>query len=233
MMRSILLASTLVISGCFCGFAKADPIVYWAFNGDLSAPPIDSEFGYGTLTFGNLNVRGLKGLEGTTLNALHGFVAGDALSVDAGLGRLNNGKHFQFQTSLTGFKDVQVSWAQQGTHNGFNSRALAFSTNGTDFTEVGVNTGTLDSDWELASFDLSSFPDLNDAATAWFRVTISGATTDSGRNRFDNLTIQATAVPEPTSLLLVGLAAGGGLAVWGRKRGGNAARIRTAPPTVE
>jgi hypothetical protein len=37
------------------------------------------------------------------------------------------------------------------------------------------------------------------------RVTFEGATSDSGNNRIDNIQFNATAVPEPTSGLLIGL----------------------------
>jgi hypothetical protein len=39
------------------------------------------------------------------------------------------------------------------------------------------------------------------------RVTVTGATSTNGNSRFDNMLITGTIVPEPASLLLIGLGA--------------------------
>lgn len=219
MVRSSLFAAVFLFVGWAGGSAKADMIVaYWSMNNDPFTMSIAADLGAGTLTFGNLVASGISSPSGDLTNAQPTFAAGQALAVRGVADLDNNGRYFEFSTSFAGLRNAEVSWAQSGTATGFSSRAFSFSINGSDFTEVGTDTGALSASWETESYDLSSFTALNNASTAWFRVTLDNATNAAGNNRFDNLTIRATAVPEPTSLVLVGLAAGGGLGVWRRKK---------------
>jgi hypothetical protein len=52
---------------------------------------------------------------------------------------------------------------------------------------------------------LAPFAGVNNSSTAYVRVTFSGASSVSGNNRLDNIQFNATAVPEPTTGLLLGI----------------------------
>jgi hypothetical protein len=52
---------------------------------------------------------------------------------------------------------------------------------------------------------------LDGATDAYLRLTLAGASSGTGNNRFDNIQFNATAVPEPTSMLLAGSVALGGV----------------------
>jgi hypothetical protein len=58
---------------------------------------------------------------------------------------------------------------------------------------------------------LNNITGLNGATDAYLRLTVSGATNVNGNNRLDNIQFNATAVPEPTSMLLAGSVALGGV----------------------
>jgi hypothetical protein len=58
---------------------------------------------------------------------------------------------------------------------------------------------------------LDNITGLNGATDAYLRLTLTGATAPAGNNRFDNIQFNATAVPEPTSMLLAGSVALGGV----------------------
>ena len=93
----------------------------------------------------------------------------------------------------------------EGTSTGFNSNQLAWSVNGTDFTNFSSSYDAADS-YSLQSFDLSMVNDLEDATSAYLRLSFDGATGSSGNNRIDN--IQLTAIPEPSTTLLLFIGAG-------------------------
>ncbi|MFM7976956.1 MAG: PEP-CTERM sorting domain-containing protein, partial [Pirellula sp.] len=64
----------------------------------------------------------------------------------------------------------------------------------------------------FATQTLSTIAGLNGATDAYLRLTVTGATAAAGNNRIDNIQFNATAVPEPTSLMLLGSVALGGIA---------------------
>jgi MYXO-CTERM domain-containing protein len=62
---------------------------------------------------------------------------------------------------------------------------------------------------------VSSTSNLDASATAYVRLTFSGASSASGNNRLDNFIFSADAVPAPGALALLGVA---GLASGRRRR---------------
>lgn len=208
--------------------AQAGLIAYWNFNSlniaTASAPgaggvPTSIAATSGT---GSLNLATWGGLvddfAGSTLNALNGDPAEESLSLVVGGTSApfpGNNSFITFSTSLTGNENPILSFATRGTTTGFNSGVWSWSLNGSSFTVIpGVNTATTSTTFATTSVDLSSINALDNAATVFFRYTLSGGTGSSGNNRIDNFQINAsqiTAVPEPTSMALVGVALAGGL----------------------
>jgi hypothetical protein len=141
---------------------------------------------------------------GTTVNAQPSVTGGGTISIQGGTENANNGGYFQFAFSMAGLTDLTVSYATQRTSTGFNSQVWSWSTDGSTFTDF----QTLDS-IPTAFADAGGNPifsgpaDLDNAATAFLRVTFDGATGSSGNNRLDNITFSA--VPEPASIALAGL----------------------------
>jgi hypothetical protein len=174
---------------------------------------------------GNTKYVSVESFAGSTVNAQGGDPAGGSLSPEGGTsngsgGFLNNGMKILYTIPTTGYGDIKISWAQRGTSSGFTSRAFAYSTDGGSvFTPVSYtgDTGVLSSTFGLVSIDLSAVSAIDNLPSVIFQVTLDGATTANGNNRFDNMLFEGTAIPEPTTLALGGLALLGVVAA--RRRG--------------
>jgi hypothetical protein len=169
----------------------------------------------------NLDYVSVDSFGGTTLNDLGpaGANPGGSLSF---IGTQSNGSSIVWSVPTTGFKSINVSWAQRGTATGFQSRKFEYSTNGgvsyTDFGAFSGSAGALSATYALVSLDLSGVAALNSNPLVKFRLTYDGATGSTGNNRIDNFYVQGTAVPEPASLALLGLGAIGCVGLIRRKK---------------
>ncbi len=161
---------------------------------------------------------GVTNFGGSTVNALPGEVGGQALALQGGAtgtaGQPNNGARLTLRFNMLNFIDPILTFATQRSNTGFNANQLAWSTDGVNFTDFGsaFNPATA---FATQTFDLSAINQLDHATDAYLRITFTGATSAAGNNRIDNIQVNATlsAVPEPSSWMLVGLVAMGGLLV--------------------
>ena len=213
--RLILATVMLAVSA---GPASAGLIFYYNFNSfDTSATSIDADFGD---SFVDLSDWGgtVASFGGTTTNALFGDAAGDSLSLRPGSGLVGNGDSIDFIGDLTGFIDPVLTFATQGSGTGFTSGVWSYSVDGSTFTSVSGNTARTIDSFVLRTVDFSGISALSNANFAVFRYTLDGASGASGNNRIDNVQLNATAIPEPTTLLLV--ACGGAGGCWIRRKRG-------------
>lgn len=204
-MRVLLTVATLTLSA---PALASQPIAYWAQNDNVledgsngftpSSFPMPADVGEGSLYLQNFNdevqggaYRFIQSFAGSTQNALPGFPSGGSLSPQGGAGNSNNGMSIVMQVDTTDKQDIHVSWTQRGTGTGFDSRAFAWSVDGTNFTAVDTHTGTLGSAWSVQNYDLSAVSALNDQPNVYFRITLDGASNATGNNRFDNLLVSA------------------------------------------
>jgi len=182
--------------------ARADEIAIWNFNdSDLTV-----DHGAGTLTT-NFNLANVLFAAGTTNNARQGDPAGQALSLQAGTGNVNNGRNITFHVSTAGFASIVVSFATQGTGTGFTSNQFQYSLDGVTFVDFGSPYTPLAVFGALPFiFNLSGITGLNDNPNAAFRIVFNGATSATGNNRIDNLVVEgvSTTIPEPATVLLLG-----------------------------
>ncbi len=188
-----------------------------------------SNFGSGTLYLDGSNfssnfslpVNGTSGAEitafsGTTVNANTSIGMSTVTSGSAALaiaaGALSggvypaNGKSMVFKFSMSGFAGLSISYATQRTSSGFTGQVLEYSSNGTTWSSIGSNT-SIQSSFSAPSGVATTFSGitgLDGAATAYVRITLSGAT--GGNNRFDNFIFSADAIPSPGALALLGVA---------------------------
>ncbi len=110
-----------------------------------------------------------------------------ALASNAG-----NGSWIDFSFSMAGYRDLSLSFWTRGTSSGFDTGTWSFSTDGINFTIYeGVNTATRQTSFLLQNVDFSPFSSLNNANLVVLRYTLSGATSSSGNNRIDDLTLSA------------------------------------------
>lgn len=137
------------------------------------------------------------------------------------------GDYYQFSVSTTGMQNVMLEWDQTASNTGPRDFQLAYSTDGSTFTNFGsifsvLANGTPNPAWNATtadpayhfSRDLSSVTALNNKASIWIRmiqannISANGGTVAAaGTNRVDNVSISASAVPEPATMAILGLGA--------------------------
>ena len=191
--------------------ARADEIGIWNFNDsnltvDHGAGALESSFS--TIGFAS----------GTTVNARLGDSAGQALNLT---NQTNNGENITLSVSTVGFTNIIVSFAAQRSATGFNSNQFQYSLNGTTFVNFNAPFNPPTS-FGLFTFDLGSIAGLSNNSSAAFRIVFNGASAAAGSNRLDNLVVggqrPAAAIPEPASIVLLGLGLSGSMAMMRRRR---------------
>lgn len=143
------------------------------------------------------------------------------------------GDYYQFSFGTLGYGDMALSFDQTSSGTGPRDFTLAYSTNGSSFTNfasyaVLVN-GAPNPSWSSSTynsvftytFDLSTLAALDNQASVVVRLIDSstvaangGVVASGGTGRIDNFTVMLSPVPEAstTAMLLAGLAAVGFLA---------------------
>jgi hypothetical protein len=177
--------------------AKADEIAVWNFNDSN----LIVDRGQGTLTTTAVNIMFSSG---TTFNASMGDPAGLALTIPGGPNLQNNGSILELHVSTLGFENVTISWAWQRSDTGFNNDVIRESIDGTTFQGFGfaaIQTNFFGG--HHISHGAGS-PFHNNPNFA-IRITLSGATSEAGTVRFDNIVVTGTQiVPEPATMILLG-----------------------------
>lgn len=147
---------------------------------------------------------------GTTVNAVGTDVAGQAF---APIGSGNNGNYFQLTTPTTGYQAPVISFAAQRTSTGFNNNTLSYSTDGTNFTDFATFSPNLSTagGFTTQTFDLSGVTTLANQPSVTFRITLGGATSTSGNNRYDNIQVNASPLTSTSpATVTLGAAPGAG-----------------------
>lgn len=162
---------------------------------------IVANFGTGSMYFDGTNgssswitaVSGneLTGFSGTAFNAGPGFSIITTSPACLGLvkGASTNGKFIVIKFSMAGYKDLVISYATQKSATGFGSQTWEYSTNGSTWSAV-QTLSTIPT--SFATQTLSTITGLDNATTAYLRLTVTGATATGGTNRIDNLQLNAS-----------------------------------------
>jgi len=134
----------------------------------------------------------------------------------------SNGNAAVFKFSMTGFKDLSISYSTQATATGFNLQTWEYSTNGSTWSSIGTFNPRPTGATTFATVGVVTLPTvtgLDSIGIAYVRLVVSGATATAGNNRFDNIQFNATAIPEPSTcaLLLGGFALTGGIVLRRRR----------------
>lgn len=126
---------------------------------------------------------------GTALNAYETDPAGDDFAVQ---GTANIGRSIGFVIDMTGRKDLVVSFAARRSSTGYNSNLVQVADGTNAFVTVNANWSPALDTWGTHTFDLSSYTNLNGAASVTFRIVFgTNAVTGAGNNRFDNFQFNA------------------------------------------
>jgi hypothetical protein len=141
----------------------------------------------------------VTGFGGTAVNAGTGFsTATTSPSCLALANSSANGKKVVFKFSMSGRKDLVVSYATQSSGTtGFTAHLWETSSNGSNWITAETKTITATS---FAATTLTTITSLDNASTAYLRLTLTGATSTSGNNRLDNIQLNATSATPAVSV---------------------------------
>ena len=196
-------------------FACAHPvdaalIAAWNFNTyNGSDHVIAAEWGTGTMTIdpgwfdADLDID-----VGTLFNAYLADPAGNAVSLQIGTNQANNGRWIEFEISTAGLQDLVLTFPADGGNGAFDSNQVSYSTDGVSYTNFGAPYGP--SGWDvIQTFDFSAIGAVEDQSQVFIRIVFDGATANNANraNNIDNVQFNATVIPEPGSIALLGLAA--------------------------
>lgn len=153
----------------------------------------------------------LNAFAGTIVNAGPGFSTTTTGAASLALvNQTANSKQAVIRFSMLGLSNLEISYASQRTSSGFTSQTWEWSTDGASYNSIGskiagTNPGEIrDTFNNTGVLSFTNISGLDNAANAYIRITFAGATSGTGNNRLDN--IQLSAVPEPSTLSLLGLA---------------------------
>ncbi|MBK7763221.1 MAG: DNA/RNA non-specific endonuclease [Bacteroidetes bacterium] len=158
---------------------------------------LQANFGTGHLylngNFGSSNwisANQLNAFGGTTMNAGTGFST--SISGAASLALVNqsaNGQAIVFAFSMSGYANLQVSYATQRSGTGYTSQQWLVSSDAINWTPI-QTINSIGSSFSVQS--LNPITALNQISTAYVKVIFTGATGVSGNNRIDNIQLNAT-----------------------------------------
>tara|TARA_R100000908_G_scaffold64095_1_gene46869 strand:- start:3473 stop:7093 length:3621 start_codon:yes stop_codon:yes gene_type:complete len=168
---------------------------YWNFNTNVPdnanwAQPITATDGTGEITY---TLNNAVSFSGTTTNAVGSDESGGSFVPQGGADSENNGESFTISSSTEGYEDINLTYATRGTGTGFSSHLVEYTLDGTTYTTLETRDANQTSSWETFTFDFSAIDGADDNPDFAVRVTLDGATSESGNNRFDNVQITGTA----------------------------------------
>ncbi|NBS88303.1 MAG: hypothetical protein EBS60_09555, partial [Verrucomicrobia bacterium] len=133
----------------------------------------------------------VTGFTGTAVNAGTGFSTVTTSPACLALANSSaNGKKVVFKFSMSGRKDLVVSYATQRSGTGFTTHLWETSPDGSNWVTAETKTITATS---FAATTLTIITSLDNASSAYLRLTVTGATAAAGNNRLDNIQLNASA----------------------------------------
>jgi hypothetical protein len=207
--------------------ASATNIVFYSFNntglldgttaGTNNFLKADIGSSLSTFTFYAAGASQPMTLPSGNAHASPSYVAGNSVSFNNWPAGSTTSKYFQVTVNMSGYQNLVLSYDLQRSAGGSKTNSIWYSADGgstwTSFIETYLATASAYVSW---TNDLSAITALNNNANVQLRFYpyLSNA---GGTLRIDNITIDATAIPEPSTVLLVGAGLVGLLALRRRR----------------
>lgn len=190
----------------------------WNFNDVVEAPASQLVVSHGAGSIStNWNVDNIGNFSGTSTNRFGSDGNGSDIAftngtVTAGI-PANEGNWLQFNLDMTNLESLVMTYAGRTTATGMRDLTWSYSTDGSTFT----NFSTVDhvalfgaSQYGLVTLNFSSISALNDQSNVIIRGTFATQTgqstpTSAGSTRFDNVQFNAVVIPEPGTIVMVGI----------------------------
>lgn len=216
------------------GFAQAATIAKWTFETSLPLLTDSSTIGSLAAEVGTGTASGFHASSVTDWSNPVGNNSAESFSVNTWA----QNDYFQFTASTVGFDSISVSFDQFRSSTGPSAFKVAYSTNGTTFTDlsagsytvvnaVNFSDSTSGTSWSSTktavntsySFSLSAISAVNNSSNLHIRLIHTGTgVATGGTSRVDNVEIAGTAIPEPSTFAAVlGVAALVGVAARRRR----------------
>ncbi len=195
--------------------AQAVNIATWSFEVNTPADLTDSS-----------TISGIAADSGSgTASGFHALPATD-WTTPAGNGSANSlssntwstGDYYQFVFSLSGFQNATITFDQAASGTGPKDFTVQVSTDGTNFTNVLSNYTVAQNglapllSWNGVDYRtgytigaVSLGAATNNAASVTVRLVSNVTTAAGGTNRVDNIIVDAEAIPEPATMMVLGL----------------------------
>jgi hypothetical protein len=146
------------------------------------------------------NITNTAAFTGSTINACDGSASGLSFSL---VDQLNNGNYFTLEFPTSGFENIILSFWARRTSTGFSNNTLDYSTDGgINFTTLTTFNPSSTTGGALESFDFSAISGANDNPNFQIRITLNGASSGAGNNRYDNIKLTGTPIGTSTATKL-------------------------------
>lgn len=188
--------SLMLVFAMVCTTFAQTTIASWNFDA-LTATPntvnvIPASGGTGTLYLDGTNGSSLWTSTPTVqLNAFTGLNSTMCLALVANSA---NDSSAVFVFSTTGYENINFSYQTRwSAATAFSVHTWSYSTDGTTFTALpSVLTSPASTSFTLKTGDLSAITAINNQATVYLKLTVSGATASGGNNRIEDFVVTGT-----------------------------------------
>jgi hypothetical protein len=221
--KSIVAGIGLILSLVDSG--KAGLIAYWDFSNQTYGPAPaaiaasdGAQTGTASIDLSHISASYDANIDVTTTtkNEIAGDYTEYALALKGGTSDNENGKSILFSLSMTGDKNLVLTYATERSSTGFTGQNWSYSTDGgasyTSFSSISAPGS-----YATETVNFSTVPAINNSSSVLFELTFSGATSSTGSDHLDNIQFNADpipAVPEPAESGTISALGLLGICVW-------------------
>lgn len=193
-MKKTSLLIILVVLFFQIGISQTTTIVNYDFNSSSSYPlsPSSTASGITCSASSSEPFQTYTGVATTTVAFVQNTTAGNALAMSNSSG--TNTRYFLFQlggSDLNTYQSYKLYMQPQRSTTGATLVTVAYSTNGSSYTNLST-TYPVTASFSDMVIDLSSISAINNSASLYIKLMVSGTTAPAGTIRIDNFQIQAT-----------------------------------------